>query len=68
MNFLVWRLGLKGPYASLQLYDPRQSFEWKSDERTTIAIIALPENERAFTLDQAAAAHPCPTTEDPSER
>ncbi|WP_024341009.1 hypothetical protein [Bradyrhizobium japonicum] len=60
MNFIVWRRGLRGPVASLDLLDPRSMMDWPLIEQSTIAIIPLPEAERGLTLDQAIARHPCP--------
>jgi hypothetical protein len=60
MNYLVWRRGLRGPLPSLDLLDPRASMEWEVNQQTTIAVIPLAESERAITLDEAIAAHPCP--------
>lgn len=60
MNFLVWRKGLRGPIASLDLMDPRQSMDWKIHEQTAIQIVTLADRERGLTLDQVVARHPCP--------
>jgi hypothetical protein len=60
LNFLVWRKGLRGPTASLDLNDPRQSLDWKTIELATIAIIPLAPDERDWTLDQAIVGYPCP--------
>jgi hypothetical protein len=63
VNFLIWRQGLRGPIASIDLFDPRQSADWKIHEQTLIEIVPLANGERDFTLDQAIAAHPCKETE-----
>lgn len=60
MNFLIWRRGLRGPIASLDLMDPRQSADWKIHEQTMIQIVPLAEHERGFTLNTLIALHPCP--------
>jgi hypothetical protein len=60
MNFVVWRRGLRGPVASLDLFDPRQSMDWKLNEQTTIAIFPLLPHQRLLSLDAAVAAYPCP--------
>jgi hypothetical protein len=61
MNFLVWRRGLRGPSPALQDLDPRQLLSWEIASQETIAVIPLKGLDRALTLDQALAAHPCPT-------
>jgi hypothetical protein len=60
MNFLVWRRGLRGPEASIDLLDPRQMADWPQMQPRSIAIIPLAPDERELTLDQAVARHPCP--------
>lgn len=60
MNFLVWRRGLRGPIASLDLFDPRQSVDWKINEQSTIAIVPLPGHQRFLSLDTLMQLHPCP--------
>lgn len=60
MNFLVWRKGLRGPVASLDLFDPRSASDWKQIEQTMIVIIPLKDVERDMCLDTLMVLHPCP--------
>lgn len=60
MNFVVWRRGLHGPVVSLDLFDPRQSADWKIIEQTMIDIITLSEREKRLSFAEIVALHPCP--------
>jgi hypothetical protein len=62
MNFLVWRQGLRGPVPSIDLFDPRQSGDWKTNQQTTIQIIPLKDHERSMSLDTLIVLHPCKET------
>lgn len=60
MNFLVWRRGLRGPVASIDLLDPRTMNDWKLIEQTMIQIVPLAGAEREMSLDSLIVLHPCP--------
>lgn len=60
MNFLVWRKGLRGPVASLDMMDPRQSMDWKLHEQIMIQIVPLVGAERDMPLSSLIVLHPCP--------
>ena len=60
MNFLVWRRGLRGPEASLRLFDPRTMNDWKLIQQTMIQIVSLTGAEREMSLASLIVLHPCP--------
>lgn len=60
MSFLVWRRGLRGPIASIDAMDPRQSMDWKLHEQTMIQIVTLADHERDMHLASLMVLHPCP--------
>lgn len=60
MNFLVWRKGLRGPEASIDLMDPRTMNDWKLIEQSMIQIVPLSGAEREFSLASLVVLHPCP--------
>jgi hypothetical protein len=60
MAFLVWRQGIRGPVASVDAMDPRQSADWKIIQQTMIQIIPLAEHELGMSLSTLIVLHPCP--------
>lgn len=60
MNFLVWRRGLHGPIASLDMMDPRQSMDWKLHEQRMVLIVPLQDHEREMSLASLTVLYPCP--------
>ncbi len=62
MSFFVWRRGPRGPEASIDALDPRQSLDWKLHEQRYLQIKPLPSGDTR-TLDQLIEAHPCPAYE-----
>lgn len=60
MNYIVWKRGLRGPSATLDLMDPRQMPSWREIEPSVITIVPLDGVEQGMHLETLVVLHPCP--------
>ena len=59
-KFLVWKRGTRGPVASIDSNDPRQSIDWKLHEQSMIQIVPLDPPYDGFELGSLIVCFPCP--------